>query len=319
MEDLIDSIFGGLHGVAIGDSLGAPFEFTRSTPKIPYTGIITDITVKVRFQFCAMIILPGSITDDTEMTIQLLKSILQSGKYVEDDVIKNYLDWANLKNTPLGKNTRKLMKGVTTTKGFRNRQKKVDTSEVESNGSLMRCFPLLLLGSLDKVLKASDKDCTLTNDNNVNRECSRIYLTIGHWLIDGGDLELEVEEKSVLKAIKKAQSGIIVDVSENKGWVVHALYVAIITFLNVNSFQEGMDYIAEHFIEGDTDTIMAITGGLLGLRFGYSQMFYEKKTSINLDKIYNYFNSQNENNTERPIFTKELLAKLTKQIQLLSL
>lgn len=308
---MIDLLLGGLHGVAIGDALGAPFEFTRSTPKIKYDGILTDVTVKVHFKYAAMTIHPGSITDDTEMTIQLLKSILKNKKYIVDDVIKSYLDWANLKQTPLGKNTRKLMKGVTQVKNFRKRQEKFDTSDVESNGSLMRCFPLLLVSvkeNFDTMIKFSDIDVTLTNDNDVNRECSRIYLTIAYYLLHQNFKEFVINNDIIRKKIQSAINYEILDVEENKGWVIHALYVSIITLLHTSSFQNGMDFIAKHFIKGDTDTIMAISGGLLGLKYGYTEMCKEKKTSENIDRLYSYFNTQNE----RPTFTPNLLNELIK-------
>ncbi len=261
-----DKFIGGLFGVAIGDALGAPFEFIRATPKIPYTGILSDVSVSVQFKFHKMIIQPSSITDDTEMTIQLLKSILFENKYDTDKVIKNYLLWVNMKGTPLGKNTRNLMKGVTTINGFRKRQLKIDTKDVESNGSLMRCFPIALL---DNWRIISDIDVSLTNDNDVNRECSLIYLGLIRHIIFGEKLKLKCSQKSIKKAIKNALNNVIIDVSIQKGWVVHALYVCLITFFNCDSFQNGMNFIAKHFIKGDTDTIMAITGGILGSYFGF--------------------------------------------------
>lgn len=103
---------GAIYGVAIGDALGAPHEFTRAKPKLEYTGILADEDVFVRFRFATMKIPASSVTDDTEMMIQLLTSILETGRYSEDAAIINYLAWANLKETPLGKNTRALMKGV---------------------------------------------------------------------------------------------------------------------------------------------------------------------------------------------------------------
>lgn len=42
----------GLYGVAVGDSLGAPFEFTRATPKLKYTGIISDIPSVCSIPIC---------------------------------------------------------------------------------------------------------------------------------------------------------------------------------------------------------------------------------------------------------------------------
>jgi len=297
-----DKFTGGLYGVLIGDSLGSVFEFNRSTPKLKWTGLLADIPVTVQFKWNAMIIEPHSYTDDGEMTIQLLKSILENDDYDTDKTIKKYLEWANLKGPPLGKNTRALMKGVTTVKGFKTRKSKIDTSGVESNGSLMRCFPISLLPNWKE---ASNIDVTLTNDNDVNRECSLIYLTIARHLIFGEALKFKCKQKSVRFAIKNAIHNVIVDVSVQKGWVVHALYVALITLFNAESYEDGMDFIAKYFIKGDTDTIMAISGGLLGATFGFYKMNTEKLTSQNIVKIEGYIE-----NTDRPAFTDSTLDEI---------
>jgi len=300
----LDKMKGALYGVAIGDALGAPFEFQKATPKIKYTGILSDIDVSVRFQFATMTILASSITDDTEMTIQLLKGLIENnGIYDEDIIIKKYLEWANLKSTPLGKNTRALMKGVNTVKGFRKRQLKIDTTNVQSNGSLMRCLPIAFL---DNWKEASDMDVSLTNDNLVNKECSFLYLSMLRFLIFNEPMNIKCKETEVKNAIKSALDGdYSVDVSINKGWVVHALYVSIITLFNTSSFDDGMDYIAKHFIKGDTDTIMAITGGLLGAFYGFEKLINGEKSSINIEKLDNYFET-----TDRPKFTDELFDEL---------
>ncbi len=285
-----NGFWGGLYGVAIGDALGAAHEFARSSPKVPYTGILTDVKVSVHFQFHAMVIEPCSITDDTEMTIQLLKAIVKNrGKYVETDVIKSYLDWANLKNTPLGKNTRALMKGVTTVPGFYKRQAKV-ASISQSNGTLMRCFPLVLIKENWK--DASNKDVNISNNNPVNRACNIVYLSIIRSFVYDESLNIKLgkDVDVVRTAIKNAINGVIVDVAVDKGWVVHALYVALITFLHTSSFDEGMDYIHCNFFgtlkfPSDTDTIMAITGGLLGAYYGFCHLTEQKNTSQNLLKI----------------------------------
>ena len=263
-----------------------------------------------------MTIHPHSVTDDTEMTIQLLKSILNFGTYNVDDVINNYLKWANLKGgAGLGKNTRKLMKGITTVKYFRKRQEKFDTSTVENNGSLMRCFPLSLLSDWqDK----SNVDATLTNNNDVNRECSLVYLNIIRYIIFGDNLSVTITQGSIKNAINQAINNIIVDVSVNKSWIIHALYVSLITFLNTTNYETGMDFIAKHFIKGDTDTIMAITGGLIGSFYGFTSMIKESNTSINITKIGDWMNK-----TDRPHFDNDMTTKIKefvkRQTELISL
>lgn len=302
-----DKILGGIWGVILGDVLGAPFEFRNTSPKLKWTGLVAEVPVTIHFKYHSLTLEAGSVTDDSEMSIQLLKSILDEGTYDVDKVIKNYLDWANLKNTPLGKNTRNLMKGVTTVKGFRNRQTKFDTSGVESNGSLMRCFPLVLLPK-DEWKKYSDIDVTLTNDNDVNREASLIYLTVARHFIYGEPIIFECKQPSIRQAISDALNNNKVDVSHNKGWVVHALYVALITLFNAKSFESGMQFIANNFFQGtDTDTIMAITSGILCSKYGFDKIKKEKLTSVNIERINNYFAK-----TDRPALTPEIIEKLRK-------
>ena len=304
-----DPIMGMMWGVAIGDALGAPFEFRQAKPKLTYTGIVADVPVEVKFRFATMHIPPASITDDTEMTIQLLDSIFVEGggHYKEENAIKAYLQWANLKGTPLGKNTRKLMKGVKTVKGFRARQALMEEWS-QSNGSLMRCSPLALLPE-EEWQAASDADVNLTNNNKVNRECSRIYLTILRSIIYDTPIKLKCSHPQIVKVLKSALRGEILDVSqkETKGWVVNALYVAVITLFNSVSYQSGMDYIAKHFMRGDTDTLMAIAGGLLGALYGYSAMKDEPHTALSLEKVKRYMHS-----SDRPSFTPIAIVRIVK-------
>ncbi len=314
-----NKFIGGLYGVAIGDALGAPFEFARALPKVPYTGLFTDEKVTVQFQYHKMAIEPHSITDDTEMTLQLLSSILKNGGYDKEKTVQEYLDWANLPSTPMGKNTRALMKGVTLAKNFAKRRDKVmgdqdARNQMQSNGSLMRCFPLVMLDNWEEV---SDIDCSLTNDNEINRLCSYIYLRVAKSLIYGNpffslpsDVFRDPFVKPVKDAVFNATSGKLVDVSENKGWVVHALYVALITLFNSNSFDDGMSYIHRNFFgtpskPSDTDTLMAIAGGLLGAKYGLQHMKSETKCLQNIQFIDEYFDGNVNQN--RPKFTAQML------------
>jgi ADP-ribosyl-[dinitrogen reductase] hydrolase len=311
---VVDRVIGGLYGVFLGDALGAPFEFRNVTPKVNWSGILLDHPFKIQFQYHALELAASAVTDDSEMTIQLLKGLLQNvdsdeNVYNDKICVKKYLEWANMKNTPLGKNTRALMKGVTTVKGFYNRRAKIDTSGVESNGTLMRCFPLVILPR-DEWKEAAELDATLTNDNDVNRDCSLIYLRIARHFVHGEKIRFKCKSPTVRSAIESALKNQILDVSVNKGWVVHALYVALITLFNATSFEDGMEFIHAHFfVKTDVDTIMAITGGLLGAKFGFQNLAGEVKTHQNIQKVTTYFNT-----TQRPSFTPELEEPLRKYL-----
>ena len=295
---------GCLYGLSLGDALGAPFEFRNTKPRFEWDGLLKDEPFVIRFRFSSLTFQPGSVTDDTEMTLALLTSILNSpdGDYSSDDAIKEYMKWANLKNTPLGKNTRALFKGIKTVGGFRKRQAKVEMKSAQSNGSLMRCAPLVLVKDWKN---AGDQDTALTNDNPINKQCTDIYLQILRYLIFGDTINLQCDSPVIKKAVMGALNGEVLDVSQNRGWVIHALYVALISVFRARSFEESMDYIATHFMKGDTDTIMSIAGGLIGALMGYDKMMQEERTRINIDKINRYFGR-----TERPAITPDLIDRL---------
>jgi ADP-ribosylglycohydrolase len=69
-----------------------------------------------------------------------------------------------------------------------------------------------------------------------------------------------------------------------------------------------MSFIYQHFFDRtDTDTIMAIAGGLLGAKYGFESISNEVNTSQNIKKVNEYFNT-----TLRPAFTEQLKESLNK-------
>src|SRR5437868_1005143 len=169
----IDCIRGMLMGGAVGDALGAPHEF-MSQRSVPYTGLLTERTqVRTRWQGTFTLAL-GQITDDTEMTLILARSLVQKQGYNREAVLKEYMRWANEMKL-LGRNTRELFKGVKTIKGYEARYKKqfsTPQSEwTQSNGALMRGSPLALLFDNQPVLT----DTALTNPHPVTLDINLVY------------------------------------------------------------------------------------------------------------------------------------------------
>lgn len=290
MEDIFSNrnkILGMLYGVAIGDALGAPFEFFKTEPKQTYDGILKDESVTIHFRFSSTELKPASITDDTEMTLELLSSIIEKKTYDVNNVILHYLDWAQ-RSKFLGRNTRALMKGVKTIKGYEKRKTQIDMKNAQSNGSLMRASPLALLKDWKT---ATVQDTSITNENTTNIECSLIYISLLRQLLFGYRFECSITDKNINDVLKKAVDGEIIDVGgKTKGWVVYALYVVFITFFNTQSYEDAMDYIMKNFgNRTDTDTIMAITGAVMGAYIGFEDMMKEKKTKINIKKLNRYF------------------------------
>lgn len=280
-ESRVDRLFGAFMGHMLGDALGAPHEFHSS---LPFTGKL-EYKLRAKWRMHPDRIMPeGSITDDSEMTLALLRSIVENKDYIQEDALKAYLDWANSRCPFLGRNTRKLFVGVTTVAGARKRMENAEDQEkIESNGSLMRCLPLVLFNE-----QAIFEDTDLTNPNDLNREASLTYLTAIYRLIQNEPVhKILTEIGSQLRhpALLKAYSQILKNkerdiTGKTKGWVVHAWYCAFRTLVSDTSFEEQMQWIISQ-PDSDTDTNAAIAGAMLGARYGQTHLLDFEQTLNN--------------------------------------
>jgi len=296
---------GGLLGLALGDALGAPHEFRYSTPLNQYTGSLQfPIKWKARYgpvEYSAI----GEVTDDTTMTGALLQSIIRKGDWVRDDVIQSYLDWANSGIKFLGRNTRALFKGVKTIRGYTDRFNRMDLSTMESNGSLMRAYPFIVLltrtNSPEAVYQKALEDTNLTNPNQVNRDATLIYLAALVYIHKGISVIEAVpnllnfaQTLPIKEAINQAAAGQIRDVRIKGGWVPHQIYLLIQAWIKAevskDSFRDILNWVILQ--GGDTDTNGAIVGSLLGTYFGEAKMREDPITEQNLRILLNADYSQ---------------------------
>lgn len=294
----IDKLKGCLIGLSLGDALNGPYELRNSFPLNEYNGTIYQ-PVKWKARYGPVLSSQiGSVSDDTSMTIALLWTILKNKDWIEEDVITAYQNWANSGIKFLGKNTRALFHNVKTIKGYRKRRANIDLSKMESNGSLMRSYPLILLFQYlpeDQVYLKSLQDTNLSNDNPVNRDATLIYLVILHLISQDisptqgvSQLLNLVQTEPIKQAIIEASQGIDRNLNINKGWVAHPIYCIIQGWIQVGigkSFAEIMNWII--LKGGDTDTNASIAGSVIGFYLGESKMLEEPVTKENINIILN--------------------------------
>lgn len=291
----LNAIRGGILGMALGDALGAPHEFRYSYPLQQYTGkIYLPIKYRTRYgpyQYSVI----GQITDDTSMAMALLTQLLTDKNWIENNIIQAYLGWTNSGISFLGKNTRALLKGVTTIQGYRNRMARIHPDS-QSNGSLMRAFPLIILfyffPEQDAYQKAL-RDTNLTNPNPVNQDAILIYLTFLRLISQKVSPNQGIPElirisqtEPIRMALTQASLGQPRNVHENKGWIVHPIYLLAQGWLQIaqsGSFSKVINWVILQ--GGDTDTNGAIVGSMLGYYLGEDKMKSEPITSENIQII----------------------------------
>lgn len=280
-----DKLLGAFYGLALGDALGVPHEFRYQKDK--YTGILEHLGKhQSRWFPQPQYTVVGQVSDDTEMTLALTKCIIDNKGWNRDEVIKAYQKWANSTGR-LGNNTRLLFKGVKTVKGYENRYKKAldgtlkgmkykNLGEVQSNGSLMRCLPLIFVSG-----RELEEDIKLSNPNPVNIECGRVYINLMKQLFYGRPLCIQVSNAKVSESLRMKNR----DLKNCGAWILHAIWCATTVLRTKMTFGTAMDYIINK--EGDTDTNAAITGAMLGMKLGLKKMLECKRTKRNLEILLN--------------------------------
>ena len=261
MHSIYSRAQGALLGSFIGDAIGAQTEFkSAKTVQKAFPQGIWEMDCCSRF-----VGKPGEITDDSEMAIIMLHTMLQRGLYSQEAVKEAYQTW---------KNSGPLDIGITI---FGALEGKFNPNS-QANGALMRITPLGVFGSklsVSSLLKLSDADCSITHTNQVCKDCNRLFafalaLAIGKgWSAEEVYAYLcetapsLVTESSVLDALMRAKDEKPKGIDgPNRGWVLLSFQLAFYTVLHAPSFEKGMvDVIME---AGDADTNAAVYGALAG-------------------------------------------------------
>lgn len=267
MSTLHDRIKGCLMGLMCGDALGSPIEFKspkQLAARFPQ-GVRgmeagwdnTDDRVR------------GQITDDSEMAIALLDSLLKEGDYKPLRVYKAYQAWLATNPPDIGMTI------------FGALARGEYNAASEANGALMRIAPLAIWGALHPevdVLRAAVADARLTHINPKCAVANVVYVAavkaalLGLTREEIYDISLQLAEQfsPEIHALLLAAADREPDYYPNGGWLHHALQAAFYQLLHAESFEQGLCAVVNRL--GDPDTNGAIAGALLGAYFGESSI-----------------------------------------------
>ena len=329
---MIDKIKGMILGHALGDALGGPVEF----PPFPhYTGILGDPIQRYTRNYGTQKSSVGQITDDTEMTIALIRTIEKG--YTQENAIIEYMNWANNKyddsilgKSPfMGENTRKLFiigkNSKPSIKLYNTRFDKCfindETKEnARSNGPLMRAYPLAFCTS-----SQIREDVFLTNPSEFVFNVIEIYIIAIRLSLEGENKDTikktiinHIKYDEIKIAFKQACSDTFRNVTINRGYIVHAFYCAFWGLFQFDDYKTAIDSIItlghienkkakiaipgkwkkQDIILGDTDTNAAITGALLGAYYGLDTICSDEVTKNNIDTLLDC--NPNDNDIKRP-------------------
>lgn len=259
---LRDRARGCLLGQFIGDSLGSLVEF-QSAEEISaqYPDGVRELADGGTWNLIA-----GQPTDDSQMAMMLIRSLLHSGTFDSEVVMRGYVHWYSTGPFDIGSTCAQALSGV-----GRN-------PDSQANGALMRVSPLGVFGARSEVgseqaAEFARADAQLTHPNPVCVDANAVFVTGLVCGIQGGGpdeivqaMEQAAREQPVLRAIEAGRSGDVSEFSMHMGWVLLALSIAV---RQLTHYRNPVDALVQAIgMGGDTDTNGAITGALLGAAYG---------------------------------------------------
>lgn len=278
-EQILDRARGALLGTAVGDALGAGYEFH------PPLALEFPVVFKSTGEFAA-----GEYTDDTAQTIAVALAASRSDLRINlDEVSKELHRWYKEDSRGIGIQTQAIFREV---KDFNQAGNLLEQSQLfvdnneraAGNGSLMRTAAVALpyLSNPEAVGEVASNVSSLTHADIDCREACIIWSkAIRHAILfenfDG--IQLAINELPTFRQnywnelFDEADAASDASVFTNNGWVIHAIqaaYKAIMSTATETPEHLVLGIEAAVRVGNDTDTVAAIAGALLGARWGYS-------------------------------------------------
>jgi len=300
--ETLDRCLGAVIGAAVGDALGAGYEFT-----LPKHDTVIEMKGGGHFDWA-----PGEWTDDTQMSLAVLEALGEEKGEIHK-VAANFLEWFDSNPPDVGTQTREVLGAaelpqdlMAVSAAFMD-----ENPDAAGNGGLMRTspVPLIDIGNRDVVANYAKDVASLTHahPDSINA-CILWSLAIQRAVKDATPLNenfdwidavyagLEFIEKdhrdrwdNIITVSAKSNPRIFTP----NGWVVSAFQAALSSIVNTNvpkknpssHFRDAL--VAAIKIGDDTDTVASIAGAFLGARWGESSIPVEWSEKIHGYRVRN--------------------------------
>ncbi len=274
-----------LYGVCVGDALGVPVEF-ESREYLKKNPVTKMGSGGVHDQGT------GVWSDDSSLTFCLAEAIIEG--YDIHNLADKFIKWKNegywtatVEVFDIGNTTRQsiinLSKGIYPTLAG-------GLDEIDNgNGSLMRILPLVILLKdlpIEKRFELVKEVSSITHAHNRSVISCFYYLEFALQIMEGKD-KFEIYENVKISVSDFLNSNEIYsnelihfdrllngniykldeDAIQSSGYVIQTLEASIWCLLTTNNYEDAV--LKAVNLGGDTDTTGAVTGGLVGLLYGF--------------------------------------------------
>jgi ADP-ribosyl-[dinitrogen reductase] hydrolase len=270
VDDLRERVIGCVLGLALGDALGAPFEFRRR-PEIPDPLAAFELPWQGRP--------PGTTTDDTGMARNLVRSLTVFGSLDTVDLADRHLAWYRGQPPGVGNLTRRVLErvdrtGVLAELAARQIWEERGPEISAGNGSVMYCAPLGAFRAARPELLVDEAPAlsAITHwDERCRTACLAVTLAIA--ALVRGERHRKAVERAV-EAVLDREGGeeleyLVAEAGRARpldgpdmGFTLFTAGIGLQMAAEGMPFEEGSRYVVS--LGGDTDTNAAVTGALLG-------------------------------------------------------
>jgi len=283
-----DTIRSVLFGVATGDALGVPVEFSTRAQR--HRDPVTDMTGYGTYNLP-----PGTWSDDSSLTFCLAESVAEG--FDLKQTAGYFIKWAR-ENFWVARGS-VFDIGAATCKAINRLAQGVEpelaggtTGDSNGNGSLMRIAPLLFIlynKPVHERYLVIKQVSSLTHAHILSVFACFYYLEYALLLYNGTDgmmaynilqekmpeymQELGIDPQDVSafdRLLKQKIYELSEDQIESTGYVLHTLEASLWSLLTTDTYKEAV--LKAVNLGHDTDTTAAVTGGLAGLYYGFKNI-----------------------------------------------
>lgn len=260
-EDVEERAAAAFLGFAIGDALGATAEFMTPSEIRAEFGVLKDIRGGGWLRLP-----PGAITDDTEMSLCIARSIAEVG-FSPEDIAKRFTAWLKTRPRDIGGTCRRGIRRYMVDGSLYASPSDMDAG----NGAAMRMVPIALatLGDTNALVRCAIRQAHITHNNTLSDAACVFLGQILHLALAG-------HSKARLKALTDDflrhfptfgydKSSIL-----SSAYVVDTIRTVLHSFFAARNLEESI--VATVNWGGDADTAGAIVGAIAGAYYGYAEI-----------------------------------------------
>ncbi|MEV7358322.1 ADP-ribosylglycohydrolase family protein [Kitasatospora sp. NPDC091276] len=259
-------------GSAVGDALGAPFEFGPQgafSARFPLPGAGAEMCGGGGWD-------PGEATDDTQMAVMVAESLVQRGGLDLSDIFDRFQRWAASEPKDIGLQTEDVL-----TNGMPWDLAAAIHFQVNlraaGNGSLMRASTSAVhfaRAGQAATMDAARRIAALTHGDRAAWEGTAIFHELIRVTLEDNDaLRALPDVLALIHPDHRSRYATVLDpdwhpdqATEFNGAVWPCLGSAVWALRTTTSFEGALRAAVD--LGGDTDTVAAVTGGLAGARYG---------------------------------------------------